>query len=66
MAAWLYLPPLILLSVIAITRGARRAGLLMMVCGPLLLYGAALAAFKNTWTDPSFPETAARDSGAQR
>ncbi|HWB02161.1 MAG TPA: hypothetical protein VG796_03990 [Verrucomicrobiales bacterium] len=58
MAAWLYMPPLMILAVMAFCRGAGRAGLLMVLCGPVLLYCAALAAFRNAWLDPSFPGSA--------
>lgn len=46
------------LAVMAFCRGAGRAGLLMALCGRVLLYGAALAAFRNAWLDLSFPSAA--------
>jgi hypothetical protein len=63
MTAWIYLPPLMILTGMAFCRGARRAGLLMVLCAPLLLYGAALTAFRNAWLDPSFSGAAAHRPG---
>jgi hypothetical protein len=60
MVAWVYLPCVIFLSGQAVCRGVCRSGLLLVLGGPLLLYGAALAGFRNSWVDPSFAQEAAQ------
>ncbi len=52
MAVWTYVPPLLLLSVLAICRGAPRRGLLLLIGSPLLLHGMdlVLAGSVSGWT----------------
>jgi hypothetical protein len=46
-AAWTYLPALLLLSVLAIFQGAPRRALLLLVGAPVLLHGMDLALSKG-------------------